>query len=185
MQKGKVVVISGPSGCGKGTVIKRLLQMDDTFKLSVSLTTRKPRPGEVHGVDYYFVSEEAFLERIANDDLIEYTNYNGNYYGTPKTEIAEVQSQGFTILLDIEIEGAENFRKAAPENLMTIFLAPPSFEVLKQRLLERGTETLDVIERRLDRARVEMLEAHKYDFIVTNDILDKTVEEIYGLIKNN
>ena len=185
MQKGKVVVISGPSGCGKGTVIKRLLQLDSSFRLSVSLTTRKPRPGEVHGEDYYFVSEEEFSDRIAHGDLIEYTNYNGNYYGTPKKEMEIVQSRGYTILLDIEIEGADNFRKAAPENLLTIFLAPPSFEVLKQRLLNRGTETLDVIERRLERAKTEMLEAEKYDFIVINDVLDKTVEDIYHLIKNN
>ena len=183
MQKGKIVVISGPSGVGKGTIIRELLKRDASFKLSVSMTTRKPRPGEAHAVDYYYVSEEEFLSRLQQEQLLEYTVYNGNYYGTPKKEIADFQARGITILLDIEIEGAENVRKAKPDGLMTIFIAPPSFEELKKRLIGRGTESEDVIERRLERAKLELAEQDKYDYIVVNNCLQTAVDEVYHLIK--
>lgn len=183
MAKGKIVVISGPSGCGKGTVIKELLKIDSNLKLSVSMTTRAPRPGELNGREYYFVSQKEFENRIASGDLLEYTNYNGNYYGTPKTELTDFQNKGIDIILDIEIEGAENVRKAKLDNLTTIFLAPPSFEVLKQRLINRGTETQEVVEKRLLRAKEELLEKDKYDYVVINDCLQTAVEEIYKIIK--
>ena len=183
MKKGKIVVISGPSGCGKGTVIARLLEMDASFKLSVSMTTRAPRPGEVNGREYYFVSKDEFEKRIDIGDLLEYTNYNGNYYGTPKKEMYAMQDAGITVLLDIEVEGADNVRKAAPENLMTIFLAPPSLDELRKRLTGRGTETADVIEKRLTRANEELKEQHKYNHIVINDDLEETIQTVYQLIK--
>lgn len=183
MAKGKIVVISGPSGCGKGTVIQELLKCDNRLKLSVSMTTRAPRPGEVHGREYYFTDEKEFKNRIQTGDLLEYTNYNGNYYGTPSKEMYEMQEKGYTILLDIEIEGAANVRKAAPENLLTIFLAPPSFEELERRLVGRGTESAEVIAKRLARAKEELKEQDKYDYVVVNDDLDNTVKEIYRLIK--
>lgn len=182
--KGKIVVISGPSGCGKGTVIAKLLDRDSSLKLSVSMTTREPRPNEASGREYYFVSREEFEKRIAAGDLLEYTVYNENYYGTPKTELSKAQEQGTDILLDIEIEGAENVRKSAPDNLITIFLAPPSFEELRRRLTLRGTEDPEVIERRLARAEKELAEKDKYDYVVINDDLESTVDELYYIIKN-
>ena len=183
MAKGKIVVISGPSGCGKGTVIQELLKLDTRMKLSVSLTTRAPRPGEVHGREYFFTDKEDFENRIKTGDLLEYTNYNGNYYGTPSKEMYEMQALGYTILLDIEIEGAANVRRAAPENLITIFLAPPSFEELERRLVGRGTESAEVIAKRLSRAKEELKEQEKYDYVVVNDDLEKTVREVYRLIQ--
>lgn len=182
MNKGKIIVISGPSGCGKGTVIAKLLDMDSSFRLSVSMTTRAPRPGEKNGREYYFVSKETFESRIQSGDLLEYTNYNGNYYGTPKKEMYDAQQKGINILLDIEVEGADNVRLAAPENLITIFLAPPSFEELRRRLTERGTEPPEVIERRLQRAKEELGEKEKYDYIVINDDLEQTVQAVYEII---
>ena len=183
MKKGKIVVISGPSGCGKGTVIDALLKMDDSLKLSVSMTTRAPRPGEQNGREYYFVTPEEFQKRIDTGDLLEYTNYNGNFYGTPQKEMYAMQDQGITVILDIEVEGAENVRKAAPQNLLTIFLAPPSVEELRKRLVGRGTETPEVIEKRLARALEEMKEQEKYDYIVMNDDLDETIQNVYQIIK--
>ena len=183
MKKGKIIVISGPSGCGKGTVIAQLLKMDASFRLSVSMTTRAPRPGEENGREYFFVDKEEFERRIEIGDLLGYTNYNGNYYGTPKKEMYAMQEAGITVLLDIEVEGADNVRKAHPDNLMTIFLAPPSLEELRSRLIGRGTETADVIEKRLARACEEMREQNKYDHIVINDDLDETVKKVYQLIK--
>ena len=183
MKKGKIVVISGPSGCGKGTVIQELLKRDEHLKLSVSMTTRAPRPGEENGREYYFVTQEEFQNRIQTGDLLEYTNYSGNFYGTPSKEMYEMQQKGYTILLDIEIEGAENVRKAAPDNLVTIFLAPPSFEELQRRLVGRGTEEADVIAKRLARAKEELKEQDKYDYVVINDDLEQAVKHIYQLIK--
>ena len=185
MNKGKIIVISGPSGCGKGTVIKELLNRDNSLKLSVSMTTRKPRPGEANGREYYFISKSEFERRIAIGDLLEYTEYNGNYYGTPKSEMYDFQNKGFNIILDIEIEGARNVKNAKPDNLVTIFLAPPSFEVLEKRLRGRGTESDEVITRRLERAKTEMLEQDKYDFTVINDELEKAVDDVYYIILNN
>ena len=182
--KGKIVVISGPSGCGKGTVIAKLLDRESNLKLSVSMTTREPRPNECHGREYYFVTKQEFEKRIASGDLLEYTEYNGNYYGTPKTELEKAREQGNDILLDIEIEGAENVRRAGLDNLVTIFLAPPSFEELRKRLILRGTESPEVIERRLARAEKELAEKSEYEYVVINDDLETAVDEVYYIIKN-
>ena len=183
MKQGKVIVISGPSGCGKGTIINELLKLDSNFKLSVSMTTRQPRPYETNGVEYFFVTKEEFERRIEAGDLLEYTCYNSNYYGTPKSEIEKAQASGTDILLDIEVEGAENARHAGLDNLITIFIVPPSFEELKKRLICRGTEDAETISKRLLRAEEELIQQHKYDYIVVNDCLDDAVKNIYEIIK--
>ncbi len=184
MKKGKLVIISGPSGCGKGTIISNLLEMDDNLKLSVSMTTRKPRPGEIHGVHYYFVNKDVFRKGILNGDFLEYTEYGGNFYGTPKKEIAEIQNTGTDILLDIEVMGTQNVRKTHPDNLITIFLMPPSFGELEKRLSGRGTETKQTIAERLVRAKEELRYKDDYDYIIVNDDLKRTVNEIYQIIKS-
>ena len=183
MKQGKIVVISGPSGCGKGTIINELLKLDSNFKLSVSMTTRKPRPYETDGIEYHFVSKEEFERRIQCGDLLEYTCYNSNYYGTPKSELEKAQADGCDIILDIEVEGAENARRAGLNNLVTIFVVPPSFEELKKRLIGRGTEDAETISKRLLRAEEELIQQHKYDYIVVNDCLEDAVKNIYEIIK--
>ncbi len=183
MKQGKIIVISGPSGCGKGTVIGELLKLDKNFKLSVSMTTRAPRPYERDGIEYYFVSKEEFERKIKAGDLLEYTCYNSNYYGTPKSELEKAQAEGTDILLDIEVEGAENARRAGLNNLITIFLIPPDFEELKKRLELRGTEDATTIKNRLIRAEEELKEKDKYDYIVVNDCLEDAVKDIYEIIK--
>lgn len=185
MSKGKLIVISGPSGSGKGSVIRELLKKDKNLVLSVSMTTRAPRPGETDGVEYCFVSKEEFEKEIRDGNLIEYTVYSQNYYGTPKNRINELQNGGYDVLLDIEVEGAGNVKKAMMENLTTVFLAPPSVEELRRRLEGRGTEKPEVIDMRMERALEELKFKDKYDYIVVNDRLDKAVEEIYSIIKNN
>lgn len=183
MNEGKLIVISGPSGCGKGTIIKELLRIDKNLKLSVSMTTRKPRAGETDGVEYFFVTNDVFREKILCGDLIEYTQYSGNFYGTPRSEVSQMQKKGYDVLLDIEVEGAENVRKKKMDNLTTIFLIPPDFEELRKRLEGRGTENAEAVAMRMKRAQEEMKYKDKYDYIVVNDSLECAVKEIYNIIK--
>ena len=173
MQKGLILIISGPAGSGKGTVCSPLLKNDD-FVLSVSATTRAPRPGEVNGVNYHFITKEDFLSRIENDAMLEYTEYCGNFYGTPKKEAEEILETGKNLILEIEVDGASHVKKNYPEAIL-IFLLPPSFAIQEQRLRGRGTETEEKIRARLKRAEEELVIAQGYDYIVYN-YDDKTVE---------
>ena len=166
MEKGLIIVISGPAGSGKGTVNAHLLKTGD-FAYSVSATTRAPRPGEVDGVNYYFVSKDDFENRIADGRMLEYTEYCGNYYGTPKEEALRVIEGGKNLILEIEVEGAMNIKRTYPEAIL-IMLLPPSFSKQEERLRGRGTETEDVILKRLERTREEVPFVNQYDYVVYN-----------------
>lgn len=166
MEKGLMIVISGPAGSGKGTVNAHLLARDD-FKYSVSATTRAPRPQETDGKDYHFISREEFLSRISSGGMLEYTEYCGNFYGTPLKEALEVLDSGKNLILEIEVEGAQNVKKKYPEAVL-IMLLPPSFAVQEQRLRGRGTETEEKILQRLERTKEELKTADGYDYVVYN-----------------
>ncbi len=166
MKKGLMIVISGPAGSGKGTVNAHLLDTGE-FVYSVSATTRAPRPGETDGVNYHFISREEFEHRIATGDMLEYTEYCGNYYGTPKKEAEAVLNSGKNLILEIEVEGARNVKAKYPDAVL-ILLLPPSFKVQECRLRGRGTETEEKILERLERTRAEIAEATFYDYVVYN-----------------
>ena len=166
MSKGLMIVISGPAGSGKGTVNAHLLKSGE-FVYSVSATTRAPRPGEVDGVNYRFISREEFLSRISTGDMLEYTEYCGNFYGTPKKEAEEVLASGKNLILEIEVEGAKNIKAKYPDAVLVLLL-PPSFKIQEQRLRSRGTETEEKILERLARTREELKEAGEYDYVVYN-----------------
>ncbi len=166
MSKGLLLVISGPAGSGKGTVNAHLLARDD-FKYSVSATTRAPRPGEVDGVNYHYISKEEFLGRIERGEMLEYTEYCGNYYGTPLKEAEEVLNSGKNLILEIEVEGARNVKAKYPDAVL-VMLLPPSYAVQEQRLRGRGTESEEKILERLARAKEEIYCAKDYDYVVYN-----------------
>ncbi len=182
--KGILTVVSGFSGAGKGTIMKELLkQHPDTYALSISATTRNPRPGETDGVEYFFRTREEFEQMIAEDALIEYAQYVGNYYGTPKTYVEEQLLAGRNVILEIEIQGALKVKEKFPDTLL-LFVTPPSAEELKNRLVGRGTETMDVVESRLRRANEEAEGIEQYDYLVINDVLEDAVEEVHQIIQN-
>ena len=180
---GLLVVISGYSGVGKGTLVKELLsRYPDEYVLSVSATSRNPRPGETHGKEYYFVTPENFREMIEADDLLEYTVYNGNYYGTPKTFVEEMLKQGKNVILEIEVEGGLNARRIYPESFLT-FVVPPSAKDIYSRLKNRGTETEEEIRARMKRAAEESDVAPLYDFIAINDDLETCIRTLHAEIR--
>ncbi len=175
-------MVSGFAGTGKGTLMKKLLEYYDTYALSVSATTRAPRPGEEEGVSYFFVSKEKFEDMIERDELLEYACYVGNYYGTPKSYVEEQLEKGKDVILEIEIQGALKIKEKFPDALL-LFVVPPSAEELEERLKGRGTETSDVIAKRLSRAAEEAEGIEKYDYIVMNDELERCTEELHGIIR--
>ena len=166
VKKGLLIVVSGPAGSGKGTVLKTLLE-DPSFAYSVSATTRAPRPGEEHGKNYYYISREEFLGRIARGEMLEYTTYCENFYGTPKKEAEAVLNEGRHLILEIEVEGAMNVKRMYPDAVL-IMLLPPSFAVQEARLRGRGTESDEVIRQRLERTREEVALLPHYDYVVYN-----------------
>ena len=180
--KGLLIVISGPSGAGKGTICNRLIEdMKDT-KISISMTSRAPRGKEVDGVEYYFVSKEEFEERIKNDEFLEYAVvHNNQYYGTPKAKIEEDLSKGKNVILEIDIQGALKVKEKVSEALF-IFIMPPSMEELKNRLIKRNTETKDKILERFKTAYNEINEFTKYNYVVVNDKVEKAVEKVKSII---
>ena len=184
MEKGLLVVVSGPAGSGKGTVTRMLMDLPE-YAFSVSATTRAPRPGEVDGVNYHYISTEEFERRIQADELLEYTKYCGNYYGTLKKETEAVLESGKNLILEIEVEGAMNVKRLCPETAVLIMLLPPSYSVQEQRLRGRATETEEVILRRLERAKEEMEYLSHYDYVVYNydGKAAECAEEIRNIIR--
>ena len=184
MKKGLLIVLSGPSGVGKGTILKEFVEDPElNLAYSVSMTTRGMRPGEVEGVNYNFVDRPAFEQAIKDGELLEYAEFVGNYYGTPKAYVEEQLARGKDVILEIEIQGALKVRRQFPDALL-LFVTPPSAEVLKNRLIGRGTETMDVIEHRLARALEEAEGLEEYDYLVVNDVLEEAVREVHEIIQN-
>ncbi|MDD7149024.1 MAG: guanylate kinase [Lachnospiraceae bacterium] len=181
-RKGIIIVVSGFSGAGKGTLMKKLTEVYDTYALSVSMTTRAPRPGEQEGRDYFYVSREEFERRIGRDGFVEHAEYCGNYYGTPRDYVERQLEAGRDVILEIEIQGALEIKKKFPTALL-LFVMPPSAAELKKRLIGRGTETEEVIDRRLRRAVEEAQGIEEYEYIIINDDLDTCVKEMHSLIQ--
>ena len=181
--KGILIVVSGFAGAGKGTLVNELLKQFDNYALSISATTRKPRGQEVDGKEYFFKSTEEFEKMIAQGELIEYANYVGNYYGTPKTYVEQQLNAGKDVILEIEIQGALKVKEQFPETLL-LFVTPPSATILKERLVGRGTETMDVVEMRMRRAAEEAEGLASYDYIVVNDDLQTCVNQMHSIIQS-
>lgn len=179
---GTLIVISGFSGAGKGTLMKALLDKYDNYALSISATTRKPRTGEIDGKDYFFTTREQFVSMIEKDELIEHASYVDNYYGTPKKYVLQKIAEGKDVLLEIEIQGALKVKEKFPDTVL-LFVMPPSAEELKRRLIGRGTESMDIIRARLKRASEEASGMDSYDYILLNDEIDKCVEKMHQVIQ--
>lgn len=179
---GQVIVISAPSGSGKGSIINGLLQNNNNMWLSVSTTSRKIRANDIPGITYNFVTKEEFEQKIQEDYFLEYTNYAGNYYGTPKSAIKEKIEEGTDVILEIEIEGASNIKKLIPEAIF-IFIMPPSLKTLVTRLKKRGTDSNDKIIERFHTAYKEINEISKYNYVVINDVLEDAIEKVNAIIK--
>jgi len=181
-KKGKLLVISGPSGAGKSTVVFKAIEGRDDICFSTSVTTRSPRPGEVDGREYFFVSFERFLEMVEKDELLEHAEYVANRYGTPRAYVEKRLEEGMNVVLDIEVQGARQVHRKMPEAVL-IFIAPPSLEELERRLRGRGTDTESAIEGRLIRARQEYQEADFYDYLIVNDDLEKAAAQLNAIIE--
>ncbi|HLR33858.1 MAG TPA: guanylate kinase [Tissierellales bacterium] len=181
MDEGLLLVISGPSGSGKGTICRELLKRHQNINFSISATTRKPRKGEDHGISYFFIGEEKFKDMIRKEEFLEYANVHDNYYGTPKKYVFEKMEQGENIILEIDVQGALQVRKVYPEAVL-IFILPPSMEELKNRIVKRGTESEKDISRRLENAYKEMEFGKNYDYVVMNDQVITAVEKIESII---
>ncbi len=180
-EKGKLIVISGPSGAGKSTVVFKAIEGRNDVCFSTSVTTRKPRPGETDGKEYFFVDLDRFREMVENDELLEHAEYVANSYGTPRAYVEKQLESGLNVLLDIEVQGARQVHEKMPEAVM-IFVAPPSLKELERRLRGRGTDTERAIEARLIRAQQEFAEADFYDYLIINDDADKAARELNAII---
>lgn len=178
--KGKFIVVSGPSGVGKGTICNKLINELNAW-YSVSTTTRRPREGEIDGVNYFFITKDEFEKKIKNDEFLEYNLYNENYYGTSKKAVVDKINNGINVFSEIDVNGARNIKKIFPDALL-IYIAPPSIDDLKERLIGRGTENIDKINERLKIAEEELKQANFYDYVVVNDDLEKATSEVKKII---
>ncbi len=184
MSKGKIYVISGPSGVGKGTIVKALISSHDDIKVSVSATTRSPREGEINGESYYFLTKEEFADTVAKDGFIEHAEYCGNSYGTPKKPVFDMLEKGIDVILEIEVQGGVQVMEKFPE-AQGIFILPPSMKSLEKRLRGRQSETEEAILRRLETARYELSQVSKYDYFVVNGPLEQAVADVAEIIEKN
>lgn len=182
MSKGLLFVVSAPAGCGKDTILEQVLAKEDNVGYSVSATTRAPRPGEVDGTHYFFITRQRFEEMIANGEVLEYTEYCGNYYGTPRKGVEAMLAEGRDVVLKIEIEGAMNIKKLFPDCCL-VFILPPSMRELERRLRKRGTEDEPTIMRRIAQAKNELDAAAGYDYFVVNDDLEDAVNDLCAVIR--
>jgi len=182
MKPGLLLVVSGPAGVGKGTVVSQVRSKSKDVVFSVSATSRKPRPGEIDGENYFFVSKEQFEEMIKNNELLEWVEYCGNYYGTPRAYVEAEIAKGNIVLLEIDVEGAGNIKKKYPD-AVSIFITPPSLDELRKRITKRGTESEEVIEARMERAKKELDHIHEYDYIIINDTVEKSTEEFLQILE--
>lgn len=180
MEKHRLVVVSGPSGVGKGTLVKTLVKRREDVVESVSCTTRAPRDGEVHGREYYFLSKEDFLRRVQENDFLEYDEHFGNFYGTPKSFVKEMLKEK-SVILEIDVVGGLNAKKAFPDCVL-VMIAPPSVEELKRRLTGRGSETAEEIAGRLSRLEYELSQKDKYDYVIVNDDLEQAIQELSQIV---
>ena len=180
-KKGLLIIFSGPSGSGKGTIMKSLLASREDTVLSVSMTTRDPRPGEIDGYHYHFVTREEFEKTIAEDGFLEYAEYNGNFYGTPEAPIRRLLNEGKNVMLEIEVQGAEKVMDHRSD-VVSIFITTPSYAELERRLRGRGTESEEVIQKRMKTSQYELSRAFRYQYIVLNDDVEKAVERITTII---
>lgn len=186
--KGKLIIISGPSGVGKGAIISELFK-DKSLNLaySVSYTTRQPRNNEIPGINYFFVTKEEFLQRVKENDFLEYTSFIDNYYGTSKSYVEQLQKEGYNVILEIEADGASQVIKNYPDktHCFSIFVMPPSYQVLEERIRLRASESQEIIEARLNKAKEEFELKSQYDYVVVNDVLEHAVKEISQIIRDN
>jgi guanylate kinase len=178
---GLLIVVSAPSGTGKGTLIKHLMEKNNNIRLSVSATTRKPRQGEIEGQNYFYKSLDEFKKMVENDELIEWVEYCDNFYGTPRQYVDESLDNGLDVVLELEVEGAYNIRNKYPDCVL-VFILPPSFDELRKRIENRGTENPEVILKRMDKARKEVTYINNYDYVIINDDISKAVDEINLII---
>ncbi len=181
MNKGKLIVFSAPSGCGKGTMLEEILK-NKNFRTAVSATTRNPREGEKDGISYHFLSREEFDRKVDADEFLEHAEYCGNCYGTLKSEVDPYLEQGIDVILEIEVQGAMKIRNLRPDALF-VFIAPPSVRELRRRLKKRGTESDDVIEERVSKASGEIQLAGNYDYIIVNDALEDAIDDFFAVIR--
>lgn len=182
-KRGLLLVVSGPSGTGKGTICKKMVGMNDAIKLSVSATTRQPRLGEKEGISYYFKTREEFEKMVENGEFLEHAMIYDNYYGTPKQAIVDQLDAGVDVILEIEMQGARQIREVCPDAVF-VFILPPSLDELKHRIVGRGTETKEQIEKRFNSAYNEIKLLGDYDYFIFNNIVDKSAEEIFEIIKS-